>query len=311
MIDFGPIALLRPLWFLVIPLLVLLAYLAARRADGFAMWREIIDPQLLPELTRLGHVDLGAKDWRPWTMALAGILMAVGLAGPAKRNEGAPVFRNLDAIMIVMDLSPSMLEGGSLDDAQSSVARLLDRTGTRPVALAVFAGESFLISVPTEEPQALKSSIAVIDIDTMPVAGSRPDRGLELARATLADAGAQMADVIIVTDGGGIGPDALYQADALAQDGNRLSGVYVAHNAPPYGITPDNLNQLNTLVEAGGGIVVDPMDLSPLERLLTSRRSLSAEERARRSILFKDLGPWVFFLGLMILLPTYRKRRDV
>lgn len=310
MIDFGPIALLRPLWLLALPALLGLAYIAAKRADGFAAWRHVIDPELLPTLTQLGHVDLGAKDWRPWVVAFAGALMAIGLAGPAKRNDSAPIFRNLDAIMIVMDLSSSVIKGGGLANAQASVARLLDRDGTRPVALAVFAGESFLVSVPTEEPRALNSSIAVIDADTMPVTGSRPDRGLELAHSTLIDAGAQNADVIIVTDGGGIGPNAIYQAEALAQDGIRVSGIFIDHNAPPYGITPANPKQLDALVGTGTGIVVHANDLTQLERLLSARRGLSTEEKARRSILFKDFGPWVFLLGLLALLPIYRKRRE-
>lgn len=311
MIDFGSIAFLRPLWMLAIPILFGLAFVASRRADGFAAWRNVIDPDLIPVLTRLGHVDLGAKDWRPWVMAVSAALMAIGLAGPAKRNAGAPVFRNLDAIMIVLDLSPSMLKGGNHDDAQASVARLLDSNGTRPVALAVFAGESFLVSVPTEEPQALKSSVAVIDADTMPVAGSRPDRGLELARATLNDAGAQNADVILITDGGGIDPEAIYQAEAMVQEGVRLSGIFVAHDKPPYGITPDNAKQLDTLIATGDGIVVGSNDLAPLVRLLSERRGLSEEEKARRTILFQDFGPWVFLAGLLALLPIYRRRRDI
>lgn len=311
MIDLGPVALLRPLWLLVIPGVLLLAYSASKRADGFARWRDVIDPALLVALTRLGHVDTGGKDRRPWVIAVATVVMAVGLSGPAQRNSGAPVFRNLNAIMIVLDLSPSMVLGGGLGDAQASVARLLDRSGTRPVALAVFAGESFLISVPTQEPQTLKSSVAVIDAETMPVAGSRADRALALARTTLIDARAENADVIIVTDGGGIGPDALYQAEALARDGVRVSGVFVGHIAPPYGITPDNEAGLEALVDLGGGTLVHARDLAPLEQFLTVRRGLSAQERARRAILFKDFGPWVFFAGLLVLLPVYRKRREI
>ncbi|MEJ8475374.1 vWA domain-containing protein [Roseibium algae] len=311
MIDLGPVAFLRPLWFLMIPVLIGMAFLASKRADGFARWRSMIDPALLPTLMRLGHVDLGARDFRPWVMAVSGVLMAIGLSGPAKRNEGAPIFRNLNAIMIVLDVSPSIVEGGGLPDAQASVARLLDRSGTRPVALSVFSGESFLVSVPTEEPQALKSSIAVLDTDTMPVGGSRPDRALALARQTLIDADAENADVVIVTDGGGIGPDALYEAGALAQGGVRVSGVFVNHKAPPYGVTPASPEQLERLAEDGGGIVVSARNLGPLEGLLAARRSLSAQEQASRAILFTDYGPWFFLAGLLALLPIYRQRREI
>jgi len=207
-ISLAQFALLRPWWLIAIPIVIALACLAWRRADGFGRWHEVIDPDLLPVLTHLGRVEIGARDYRPVFMALAASLMAIGLAGPSVRNPGAPVFRNMDAIVILMDLSPSVVEGGGLGDAQAAVARLLDRSGTRPVALIVYTGESFLVSVPTREPQALKSAIAVIDPETMPIGGSRPDRALELAMQTLNDAKSSHADVIIVSDGGGLGPDA-------------------------------------------------------------------------------------------------------
>jgi len=174
-ISLAQFALLRPWWLIAIPIVIALACLAWRRADGFGRWHEVIDPDLLPVLTHLGRVEIGARDYRPVFMALAASLMAIGLAGPSVRNPGAPVFRNMDAIVILMDLSPSVVEGGGLGDAQAAVARLLDRSGTRPVALIVYTGESFLVSVPTREPQALKSAIAVIDPETMPIGGSRPD----------------------------------------------------------------------------------------------------------------------------------------
>jgi len=265
-ISLAQFALLRPWWLIAIPIVIALACLAWRRADGFGRWHEVIDPDLLPVLTHLGRVEIGARDYRPVFMALAASLMAIGLAGPSVRNPGAPVFRNMDAIVILMDLSPSVVEGGGLGDAQAAVARLLDRSGTRPVALIVYTGESFLVSVPTREPQALKSAIAVIDPETMPIGGSRPDRALELAMQTLNDAKSSHADVIIVSDGGGLGPDA-------------------------------------TLANA--------RDLTELETALTARRGLSATEKARRAILFRDYGLWVFALGAVFLLPIYQQRREI
>lgn len=310
MIDLDFIVLLRPAWLLLVPVVVALAVLASLRADGFGRWRKEIDTDLLPTLIALGHVDLGARDFRPWFMAAATTAMAIGLAGPALRNPGAPVFRNLDAIVILMDLSPSVVEGGGLGDAQAAVARLMDRNGTRPVALIVYTAESFLVSVPTEEPQTLKSAIAVIDTQTMPVAGSRPDRALELAQQTLIDAKADNADVIVVSDGGGFGPEALYQIEVLQENEIRVSGVFVSHNDPPFGVPPASLEKLETAMGAGGGIVVDARNTAALEALLSARRGLSAEEKARRTILFRDYGIWVFGLGMLILLPIYQRRRE-
>jgi len=310
MISFAQFALLRPLWLLAIPVVIALAVLAWRRADGFGRWREVIDPELLPVLTRLGQVETGARDYRPVFIALAAALMAIGLAGPAVRNPGAPIFRNLDAVVILMDLSPSVVEGGGLADAQSAVARLLDKSGTRPVALIVYTGESFLVSVPTREPQALKSAVAVIDPKTMPIGGSRPDRALELAMRTLEDAKSSHADVIIISDGGGLGPEALYQIDAMARSDIRVSGVYVDHESPPFGITPAKAERLQEAAAAGRGVFVNAREMTDLEEALAARRGLSATEKARRAILFRDYGIWFFALGALVLLPIYQQRRE-
>ncbi|MGY9048955.1 hypothetical protein P775_12120 [Puniceibacterium antarcticum] len=310
MIDLDVFVLLRPLWLLTIPLVLTAAVIAMRKADGFGRWRKVIDPELLPALIRLGHVQLGASDTRPWVMAAAASLMAIGLAGPALRNPGAPIFRNLDAIVILLDLSPSMIDGGGLGDAQAAVARLLDRKGTRPVALAVYAGESFLVSVPTEDPQMLKSAIAVIDADTMPVAGSRPDRALQLAQQMLRDAQAENADVIVVSDGDGFGPDTLYEVDALFRQNVRISAVFVDHQTPPFGMPPATPQMFEAAVQAGGGILVNARDTRPLERLLADRRGLSTAEMARQAILFRDYGVWIFVLGMLALLPLFQQRRE-
>ncbi len=310
MIGFAEFAFLRPWWLLAIPAVILLAVWAWRKADGFGRWREVIDPDLLPVLVRLGQVEVGARDYRPVFMAFAVSLMAIGLAGPSLRNPGAPIFRNMDAIVILVDLSPSIVEGGGLGDAQSAVARLLDSNATRPVALIVYAGESFLVSVPTREPQALKSAIAVIDTKTMPVSGSRPDRALKLAMQVLNDAKSNHADVIVVSDGGGLGPEALHEIDAMARSDIRVSGVYINHEKPPFGVTPANRRQLEEAVEVGGGEFADARNLASLEEALATKRGLSATEKARRAVLFRDYGIWFFAFGALVLLPIYQQRRE-
>ncbi len=310
MIALDALILLRPLWLLCLPVAGLLAVVAARRADGLARWRAVIDPALLPHLRQLGHVTEARRDPAPWLLGAAVALLALGLAGPATRNHDAPAFRNLDAVVLLLDVSPSMIDGGGFDDAQAAVSRLIDRHGTRPVALMLFAGESFVVSVPTEEPEPLQTVVAVIDADTMPVAGSRPDRALQMAQQVLDDAQANRADVVLITDGGGLGPDAKSTARDLAHGGARVMGVFVPQQAPPFGVPPANRAALQALTELGGGITVDATDTGPLEARLAERRGLTETEQARRAVLFTDHGRWLVALAILVLLPLFRQRRS-
>lgn len=309
MIELGPVILLRPWWLAALPVLTLATVLALRRADGLGAWRQVIDAELFAVLRRLGHVIEARPDPRPRWLGAAAALLALGLSGPATRNAEAPAFRNLDAVMILLDLSPSMTEGGSLAAAQAAVSRVIDRHGTRPVALAVFAAESFLVSVPVEDPEPLQTAIAVIDPQTMPLAGSRPDRALVMARDALRDAGAERPDVVLVSDGGAVGPEAQAMARAMAADGIRLSAVFVAPVALPYGAPPPDRAALGALVAAGGGTLVDAGNTAALEARLQDRPDAGRAEIARRRLLFRDHGRILVALAFAAMLPLFRRRK--
>ena len=303
------VLLLRPLWLAVVPVALLLAGLSAWAGRRSGRWSRLVDPELLPALRRMGHVTDAARDPAPWLLATAASLVAIGLAGPATPDPDAPALRNLDAVMILLDLSPSVVEGGGFDDARAAVSRLVDAHGTRPVALGVYSGESFLVGVPTEEPEALQTVVGAADGETMPVGGSRPDRALDMARRTLADAAAERPDVVLVSDGGGVGPQARDLARQMASEGIRVSAVFVAPEAPPYGMPPARREGLAALAEDGGGIVVEAGDTAPLEALMADRRGGTAAEAARRSLRYDDHGRWPVALALLPLAILYRRRR--
>ncbi len=305
----GGIELLRPLWLAGVPLALLAGALVAALSRGRGRWHRVIDADLLGALHRLGHLTEPRCDFAPLALALAGALTALGLAGPATRDPGAPVLRNLDAVMILLDLSPSVTEGGGFDDAQAAASRLIDRHGTRPVALGVYAGESFLVSVPTEDPASLQTVIAVADAQTMPADGSRPDRALELAQQVLGDAASARPDVVLITDGGGADPRARDIARQLAAGGIRVSAVFVAPNDPPYGMPPADRGGLATLTQAGGGITVDATSIAKLETMLADRQGAARSDAALRSLRYVDHGRWLIALALCPLAFLFRRRR--
>ncbi|MFC0160791.1 hypothetical protein CDZ97_09875 [Mameliella alba] len=300
---------LRPLWLFAVPAALIAGAVIAWRSHGLGRWQTVTDPALLSAMRRLGHVTETRRDPAPWCLALSAALVAAGLAGPATPDPDVPRLRNLDAVTILLDLSQSVTRGGGFDDAQAAVSRLTDTQGTRPIALGVYSGESFLVSVPTEDAAALKTVVAVADAQTMPVAGSRPDRALAMARQVLTDAGAAHPDVVLVSDGGGTGPEARDLARQMAADGMRVSAVFVAPVASPYGMPPARRDGLEALTVAGAGITVDATDTRRLEALLARRQGTAATDRALRNLHYADQGRWFVLLALFPLAPLFRRRR--
>ena len=301
--------LLRPLWLIGLPLALVAGVLIARRADGIAAWRAVVDADLLDAMRGRGWVTAPRVGADPWLLAIALALICAGLAGPASRDSQAPVLRNTNTLMILLDLSPSVTEGGGFDDAQAALARLVDLEGDRPTGLIVYAGESFLASVPAEDPGVVRGLIAVADSATMPVGGSRPDRALIMARGALQDAGAMAPDVVIVSDGGGMGPEAVDIARQMAAERVRVSGIFVPQDAAPYGMPAAAPETLAAVAEAGGGRMVEATELSALGTLLPDRRDPQRDVPDLRALQYRDLGPWLAALALVPLALLFRRRQ--
>jgi Ca-activated chloride channel family protein len=307
MIEVAGLWLLRPLWLLGVPL-VALAVWWWRHQRGLSRWRRIFDPKLVPALERLGHIIPSSGAGVAASLASVAAIIALALAGPATRNASAPAFRNLDVVFLLIDLSDSVTKGGGLDDARAAAARVLSEASGRPVALAVFAGETYLVSGPTEDPQTLGTAIAVMDADTMPDKGSRPDRALRFVHARLAEASALGADVVLVSDGGGVGPEALQEAKSLHADGALVSALFVEPAKEPYGMPPASRAGLQALARAGGGVVADASRPDAVLAQLQDNAGAAARDDRLAPLLFADRGRLVLVLALVPALLLIRRR---
>ncbi len=105
----------------------------------------------------------------------------------------------------------------------------------------LYAGEAFEVAAPTSDPTVLESEIAVLGPGVMPGGGSRPAAALALARDMLKDG--EAADVVLVSDGGGIDDAARAEAERLAAAGIRLSALVLSASAGG-SARPDDLTAL-------------------------------------------------------------------
>lgn len=310
MIGLGEVWLTRPLWLLALPAIAALVFWGVRRRRNLAGWSRAIEAQFVPVLEALGHI-IPARGYGavPMLGAIAAIT-ALALTMPSLRKDDAPVFRNLDVIVLLIDMSESVTGGDGLDDAQAAAARILAEADGRPVALALYAGEAYLVSGPTEDPLSLETVLGVLDGETMPDRGSRPDRALALALQMLGDASARNADVILISDGGGVGPDALHQAELLRGEiGARVSALFVGTEQAAYGAPPADRASLERLVAVSDGALADADSPGAVFDRLARSSDAAARNSELTALLYEDYGRMVLLLALFPALMLFRRRR--
>lgn len=290
----GDFHFLRPLWLIALPLGPMLAWSLWRRLHEGVQWREVCDPHLLPHL--LVAPLAARRKWPYWLLAFALIIASLSLAGPAWERLEQPVYRTLNARAVVLDLSRSMdatdYQPSRLTRARFKVVDILRRSRDRPVGLAVFAADGFIITPLTEDANTLISLLPAVDTDIMPAQGSRADLGLKAAARMLERGGATRGEVILITDGVK-GRRGEAQAAELLAAGFRVS---VLAAGTPEG-APIPVQGGGFFKELEGGIVVAMTDFDALRAIATAGggrfAALSSDDSDIDHLLAEDVPkPW-------------------
>lgn len=294
--------LLRPWWLAALPALGVLVMWSLWRLPDAGGWQRVMPRDMLRAMQDLGALGGRRPGWQRLLAPLAMAALILGLAGPALPRRDAPVLAQTDAAIIALDLSPSVAEGPGLSEAQLAAAGLLQGLAGRPLGLILFSGEAYAVSAPTEDPAVLQTQIAVMAADTMPGPGSRPASALSLAAEMLE--GLRRADLILISDGGGVDAAAMAEADRLAAQGVRISALRLAATAP--GAPPAPEDALQRLVRAGG----QALPAGQMTRLAGDLQRSGAVRRdaALTALQYRDLGPYLAALAILPLLIMLRRQ---
>lgn len=291
------LSLLRPLWLLAVPALIGLGLLLRRRRAGLGDWDRVVDPAMMQALRALGQVDDRSAARRGVAALIAAALITLALAGPAVERRDAAAFRNLDGVVFVLDASRSLLESERWPAMQTMGRFGISALGSRPAALVVFGGDAYVATDMTGDTGQLGLTFSLIDADTLPNPGSRPERGLELAAQILREADVLAGDVILLSDGGGFGPAAIEQAGLIAGQGARLSVVALERSAP-----------VETLARTGGGQVFGLEQTDALAAFLRESGRERLEQQDYPLLFWADFGRWLLILALLPVLLMFRRR---
>ena len=100
---------IRPLWLFGILPAVLCLGIINKISRQSGNWEKIINPDLLPYLMQNGSDNNNYAKYFVRALALCWLLLCLSLAGPTWSKLPQPVHKEDSALVIVFDLSPSML----------------------------------------------------------------------------------------------------------------------------------------------------------------------------------------------------------
>jgi len=186
--NFSEFEFANPIWLfaLLIPIVVgLLTWLLRIRIQYYKRVRQFADSHLLPHLLVNSEVvsTINSKEYIWWTLLwLLGIL---ALAGPRWDYAEQEVWRKNANLMILLDLSESMrvkdLPHSRLEQALQDIEELLDKDGNIYIGLLAFAGIPHLVAPLTDDYQTLRHLLYELNIDLLPIQGSRLTLAIENA----------------------------------------------------------------------------------------------------------------------------------
>ena len=290
------ITLLRPLWLLALLPLAGLGWWLWSRHSALGAWSQAARPEMLRAMAALGHVETG-QDRQPVLIRLVALsLIILALAGPASERREALSFRNLDGVVIVLDVSRSVTEDSRWPQILTLARFATTSLGTRPAALVVYAGDAYLATDMTLDLRQLGQTLSLISPDTVPDKGSRPERGLDLASQVLREAEVLTGDVILITDGAGLGHESLRAASDITTQGARLSVVSLQDNP---------LAQSHAAT--GNGRVFGLTEVDALADWLLHDTRTRLEQQDYPLLIWRDHGRWLLALALLPILLLFRR----
>ncbi len=247
---------LRPFWLLLVPLLAWLIWHLWHRQQRAGRWQSLLPPAFHQVL--LGGVSR-RNSRLPWlALGLAWLLALLALLGPSWQRVEQVNLKRADPLVVVLDLSTSMLATdvapNRLEQAKRKLLDLLHSRRDAPTGIVVFAGSAHTLVPLSDDLATTRNLLEALNPAIMPTAGQRADLGVRQALALL-EQGAQGKGKILLI---GSSLDQQEQdgiIEALGQQGERLQilGIGTREGAP--------------IAQEGGGFMKDPHGAILLPRL--------------------------------------------
>ena len=320
---------LRPHWlYALIPACIGCVWLLYRQKQA-GSWDQVISPQLLPFL--LDSVPVKQRRLLPFLALFGWILACLAMAGPTWERTPLPVHKQENALVILFDLSPSMLaqdlKPNRLTRARLKLIDLLKLREEGTTALIAYSGESFVVSPLTDDADTVAALIPALDPYVMPSHGSLVESAIEQAVELVLNAGLVQGNFLLVTDGVSASAQTRLNQTIKEHGDFKLSilGIGTKDGAPiPLGnggfakdkngsivIPKLDIHSLQKLANLNGGhftqLTADDADIQYLAEPFNIESDSPSKQLERTFDSWSDQGYWMIFPVLILLLLAFRR----
>ena len=319
---------LRPAWLLAILPLAIVAWAWWKKTQASSGWEDAIDSELLPFLLDVTHKR---SNRNLIALLFSGLILAcTAVAGPTWQKLPQSVEQTDDTLIILLDLSLSMLaedvQPSRVSRARQEIVDILRLRDEGQTALIVYAGDAHAVVPLTDDVATIENLLTSLGPDMMPVLGSNPDHALTLAHELIENSKALKGRILLITDG-------IDNINDVSQHRNAafpisVLGIGTTQGAP---IPLDRLRQPGRFLQTQEGERVialldeqrlrDVADLTygtyataavgdaDLERVLSTRLPGEDEtiEVERDFDTWFDQGHWLVLLLIPLVLLTFRR----
>lgn len=314
---------LRPQWFwgfIPIAVIALLFLVSYRRKEE---WKKSFSKHLLPYISIPGTRNQFL--WPRVSLILLMCLMVLGLAGPTWEEQEQPGDRTEAALVVVLDLSRSMLaediQPNRLDRARLKIKDLFASQPGIRTSLVAYAGTAHMVVPFTKDYLVIEQQMDALRPGIMPMQGTNLEEALALADSMLLGVEAP-SSILLVTDG-------IRQEDAaLIRESARDSRVEIMILGTPGGaVIPNGRGVIRNasgepvvagfdpslLVELGKfpavNIVTVTLDDSDVKILaMNIRKNLEfIADPGQAEVQWKDAGYWILIPLVLISLLWFRR----
>ncbi|MEQ9544922.1 MAG: VWA domain-containing protein [Marinobacter sp.] len=325
----GDFHFLRPLWLLLVLAIPIMPLLYRKARNNDSGWARIIpEPLLRPVISRLGQSGTRTRSpLLPATMAV--LLLSIALAGPAWRQAPTPLQQQNDSLVIILDLSLSMLatdvEPDRLTLAKRKIRDILRQREGSLTGLVVYAADAHSVSPLTDDRNTITGMLEVLDPVIMPATGNRADLGVMRGTELLEQGAPGKGRMLLITDD----VSDRYQ-DRITRElrGSRFAlNTLVVGTAeggpiplPKRGFIRDNgeivmakasPSALQQLAQSNGGrsehLTIDDTDINNLGLLAEDAEDWQESDRDLTVDRWQDDGYWLLWLALPLILIGWRR----
>ncbi len=198
----GDFHFLRPFWFFAFIPFAWLIYLLWKKSSQNTGLETHISQKLLEHLKFKESVSVSR--YPLIGLSIAWLLCIFILAGPTWQKLPQPTFESQSAVIILLDLSPSMraedIKPSRIVRAHLKIQDLLRERKDGLTALIAYAGEAHVVTPFTDDTATISNLLSTLVPGILPLPGSNPEMAIEIAQSLVKSSKLNKASILLLTD---------------------------------------------------------------------------------------------------------------